>query len=124
MSIDVPESANLEQVRGRWRTAVAGVLAKSARSDPADLGDEPEQRLPGTLAATSVCAWLGARIFRVHQVTESRQVVASGLLFFEASCQQTIAFRDVFFVFLHVQIAFSVRVSCLGRRGRCVPGSA
>ena len=35
----------------------------------------PEQRLPGTLAATSVCAWHGARIFRVHQVTESRQVV-------------------------------------------------
>ncbi|MGO8955854.1 MAG: dihydropteroate synthase [Streptosporangiaceae bacterium] len=35
----------------------------------------PDQRLPGTLAATSVCAWLGARIFRVHQVTESRQVV-------------------------------------------------
>jgi dihydropteroate synthase len=35
----------------------------------------PEQRLPGTLAATSVCAWLGARIFRVHQVPESRQVV-------------------------------------------------
>jgi len=35
----------------------------------------PEQRLPGTLAATSVCAWLGARIFRVHQVSESRQVV-------------------------------------------------
>lgn len=35
----------------------------------------PEQRLPGTLAATSVCAWLGARIFRVHQVVESRQVV-------------------------------------------------
>jgi dihydropteroate synthase len=34
-----------------------------------------EQRLPGTLAATSVCAWLGARIFRVHQVAESRQVV-------------------------------------------------
>ena len=28
----------------------------------------PEQRLPGTLAATSICAWLGARIFRVHQV--------------------------------------------------------
>lgn len=35
----------------------------------------PEQRLPGTLAATAVCAWLGARIFRVHQVPESRQVV-------------------------------------------------
>ena len=35
----------------------------------------PEQRLAGTLAATSVCAWHGARIFRVHQVPESRHVV-------------------------------------------------
>jgi dihydropteroate synthase len=35
----------------------------------------PEQRLAGTLAATSVCAWLGARIFRVHQVAESRHAV-------------------------------------------------
>ncbi len=34
-----------------------------------------EQRLPGSLAATAVCAWLGARVFRVHQVAESRQVV-------------------------------------------------
>lgn len=45
MSIDVPELADLEQVRGRWRSAVAGVLAKSARIDPAELGDQPEQRL-------------------------------------------------------------------------------
>ncbi|OPE48204.1 methylmalonyl-CoA mutase small subunit, partial [Mycobacterium intermedium] len=45
MSIDVPELADLEQVRGRWRSAVAGVLAKSTRTDPAELGDEPEQRL-------------------------------------------------------------------------------
>ena len=45
MSIDVPELADLEQVRGRWRTAVAGVLSKSARKDPAQLGDEPEQLL-------------------------------------------------------------------------------
>jgi dihydropteroate synthase len=35
----------------------------------------PEHRLSGTLAATAVCAWHGARIFRVHQVRESRQVV-------------------------------------------------
>ncbi len=35
----------------------------------------PEHRLPGTLAATAVCAWHGARIFRVHQVRETRQVV-------------------------------------------------
>ena len=45
MSIDVPELADLEQVRGRWRTAVAGVLSKSTRSDPAELGDRPEQLL-------------------------------------------------------------------------------
>ena len=38
--------------------------------------DRPaEERLPGTLAATAVSAWHGARIFRVHQVAESRQVV-------------------------------------------------
>ena len=45
MSIDVPELADLEQVRGRWRTAVAGVLAKSTRKDPAELGDHPERLL-------------------------------------------------------------------------------
>ncbi|CDO88346.1 methylmalonyl-CoA mutase [Mycobacterium triplex] len=45
MSIDVPELADLEQVRERWRTAVAGVLAKSTRKEPAELGDQPEQLL-------------------------------------------------------------------------------
>jgi dihydropteroate synthase len=39
------------------------------------LGLPLDQRLPGTLAATAVCAWHDARIFRVHQVRESRQVV-------------------------------------------------
>jgi dihydropteroate synthase len=33
------------------------------------------ERVTGTLAATSVCAWVGARIFRAHQVTETRQVL-------------------------------------------------
>jgi dihydropteroate synthase len=33
------------------------------------------ERLVGTLAATAVTAWLGARIFRVHQPEETRQVV-------------------------------------------------
>ena len=33
------------------------------------------ERLLGTLAATAVCAWHGARIFRVHEVSETRQVV-------------------------------------------------
>ncbi|HET9891851.1 MAG TPA: methylmalonyl-CoA mutase family protein, partial [Mycobacterium sp.] len=45
MSIDVPELADLEQVRGRWRSAVAGVLAKSTRKDPDQLGDAPERLL-------------------------------------------------------------------------------
>jgi methylmalonyl-CoA mutase len=45
VSIDVPELADLEQVRGRWRTAVAGVLAKSTRKDPEQLGDAPERLL-------------------------------------------------------------------------------
>jgi len=34
-----------------------------------------QDRLTGTLAATAVCAWLGARIFRVHEVTQTRQVL-------------------------------------------------
>jgi len=33
------------------------------------------ERLYGSLAAASVSAWLGARIFRVHQVRETRQTV-------------------------------------------------
>ena len=33
------------------------------------------ERLNGTLAATAVCALAGARIYRVHQVRETRQVV-------------------------------------------------
>ena len=34
-----------------------------------------EQRLEGTLAATAVSAWLGARLFRAHQVRETRRVL-------------------------------------------------
>ena len=32
-------------------------------------------RLIGTLATTSVCAWLGARVFRAHNVRETRDTV-------------------------------------------------
>jgi dihydropteroate synthase len=39
------------------------------------LGRPVGERLPGTLAATAVSAWLGARVFRVHEVDESRQVL-------------------------------------------------
>jgi dihydropteroate synthase len=34
-----------------------------------------EERLTGTLATTAICGWLGARVFRAHQVTETRQVL-------------------------------------------------
>jgi len=39
------------------------------------LGAPVEERLAGTLAATSVCAWQGARIFRAHHVIQTRHVV-------------------------------------------------
>ncbi len=35
-----------------------------------------EQRLAGTLAATAIAAWQGARVFRSHQVAETRQVLS------------------------------------------------
>ena len=38
-------SASLESDRARWRSAVAGVLAKGGRKDPADLGAEPDRLL-------------------------------------------------------------------------------
>jgi dihydropteroate synthase len=34
-----------------------------------------EQRVTGTLATTAVSAWLGARVFRAHEVEETRQVL-------------------------------------------------
>jgi dihydropteroate synthase len=39
------------------------------------LGAGIEDRLSGTLAVTSVAAWLGARVFRAHNITETRQAL-------------------------------------------------
>jgi dihydropteroate synthase len=39
------------------------------------LGLPVGERLPGTLAATAVSAWHGARVHRVHHVREARQVL-------------------------------------------------
>jgi len=39
------------------------------------LGLPVDQRLEGTLAATAVSAWLGARVFRAHQVAPTRRVL-------------------------------------------------
>ena len=35
-----------------------------------------DERVAGTLATTAVSAWLGARVFRVHQVRETRHVLS------------------------------------------------
>lgn len=39
------------------------------------LGLPPEERLEGTLAATAVAAWLGARVFRAHDVRATRRTL-------------------------------------------------
>jgi dihydropteroate synthase len=36
-----------------------------------------DDRLAGTLAATAVCGWLGARVFRVHHARETRHVLTT-----------------------------------------------
>ena len=41
----MPSLGDLEADRARWRSAVARVLAKSTRRDPADLPAEPERLL-------------------------------------------------------------------------------
>src|ERR1700712_988098 len=38
-------AGTMESDRESWRAAVAGVLAKSSRKDPSDLGPEPERLL-------------------------------------------------------------------------------
>jgi dihydropteroate synthase len=38
--------------------------------------DRPvRERLVGTLAATAICAWHGARVYRVHEVAQTRQTL-------------------------------------------------
>jgi dihydropteroate synthase len=39
------------------------------------LDRDKDHRLSGTLAATAVSAWLGARVFRAHNVSETRQTL-------------------------------------------------
>ena len=53
------------------------VLMSASRKDFVGeaLGAAVDDRLPGTLAVTAVAAWLGARIFRAHDVTQTRQAL-------------------------------------------------
>jgi dihydropteroate synthase len=53
------------------------VLVSVSRKDfiGETLGLPTAERLPGTLATATVCAWLGARVFRVHDVAQTRQAL-------------------------------------------------
>jgi dihydropteroate synthase len=53
------------------------VLLSASRKDfvGETLGAGTEDRLAGTLAVTAVAAWLGARIFRAHDVAQTRQAL-------------------------------------------------
>ena len=56
------ETKSLESVTQRVRQCMAEELGV-------------EDRLAGTLAVTAVGAWLGARIFRAHDVAQTRQAL-------------------------------------------------
>jgi len=52
------------------------LMAMSNKDFVGETLDTPvEERLEGTLAATAVSAWLGARIFRAHQVAATRRAL-------------------------------------------------
>jgi dihydropteroate synthase len=61
-----------ELVNTGWPVLV-GMSRKDFVGETLDL--PVEERLSGTLAATAVAAWLGARIFRAHDVVATRQTL-------------------------------------------------
>ncbi|HEV7146243.1 MAG TPA: dihydropteroate synthase [Pedococcus sp.] len=70
---------SLEVLRHTAEIAALGypVLQALSRKDfvGESLGLEADDRLEGTLAATAVAAWLGATVFRAHDVRATRRVV-------------------------------------------------
>jgi dihydropteroate synthase len=71
---------SLALTRGADRIAATGwpVLMALSRKDFVGevLNLPPEDRLEGTLAATAVASWLGARVFRAHDVAATVRVLA------------------------------------------------
>ncbi len=61
-----------ELVATGWPVLVA-LSNKDFVGETLDL--DKDLRLPGTLGATAVSAWQGARVFRAHNVAETRQVL-------------------------------------------------
>jgi dihydropteroate synthase len=70
---------SLEVLRHTGEVAQLGfpILQALSRKDfvGESLGLEADDRLEGTLAATAVAAWLGATVFRAHDVRATRRVV-------------------------------------------------
>jgi dihydropteroate synthase len=63
-------------LRPAYRDVTAEVTAYVTDSAEA-LALPVDQRAEGTIAALAVCAWLGARIFRVHDVPAARAALAA-----------------------------------------------
>jgi len=61
-----------ELVATGWPVLVA-LSNKDFVGETLDL--DKDHRLPGTLAATAISAWQGARVFRAHNVAETRQTL-------------------------------------------------
>ncbi|MEW2222282.1 dihydropteroate synthase [Streptomyces sp. NPDC006990] len=70
---------SLEATRELGRMTATGwpVLVSLSNKDfVGETLDRPvKERLTGTLATTAVSAWLGARVYRVHEVAETKQVL-------------------------------------------------
>jgi dihydropteroate synthase len=64
-----------ERLRLLGRPVVAALSRKSFIGESLGLPD-PQQRLPGTLAATAIAVYLGAHIVRTHDISASRETVA------------------------------------------------
>ena len=71
-SMEITRRLN-EMVATGWPVLVS-VSDKDFIGETLDASD-PEERLNGTLAAISICAWQGARVFRVHAIPEAVQVL-------------------------------------------------
>ena len=63
----------LDELVGTGWPVLVALSNKDFVGETLDL--DKDRRLPGTLAATAVSAWHGARVFRAHNVAETRQVL-------------------------------------------------
>jgi len=72
---------SLELTRGLGELTATGWPVLVAVADKDFIGEAlqlpVDQRAEGTLATVAVCAWLGARIFRVHDVRSAREALSA-----------------------------------------------